>query len=392
MQDLKALSFDWQSAFDDIRSSSDSEVEGLIAQLIRSPKLSDVLHALSIEGSDQSTKIDSLARIRTMQAFQNWVQSYALPQIERTYQHIDCIGLDHIKSGEGHILVSNHHDILMDPLVVNLSLLNHGHQIAHCAIGDNLIQSNEAIALASLCRCFKVVRSLTSPRAMLQAMKVQSAYINYLRFNHSAHIWIAQKEGRSKDKIDKTNPALIKMLSLAKPKSLPLEDFIESQRIVPVSISYEWDPCDISKALQLENELNPDMSTKPAGQDMDDMQQGLFGRKGAIRVSFGEPLKNSVGRLLNRYEASNQIDEFIARNSAVFASNCAAHALLNQRHYDDEQWGKEYGRYCTQSEFDAAREELNRRTQACSDTIRTRVFEAYSQSLLAKQGEPLLNK
>ncbi len=270
----------------------------------------------------------------------------------------------------------------MDPLLINLSLLNAGFDSAHCAIGDNLLNSEASRLLAGLNNCFKVVRSLSSPKAMLRAMKLQSEYIRYLHFQQKKQIWIAQKEGRSKDNKDITNPALIKMLSLAKGSDIAPNDYLATLNIVPVSISYEWDPCDIDKATQLTQEANNRAYLKSANDDIQAIQKGLFGSKGKIHVSYGQVIKPLDTTVLNRYEVANRVDTFIHGNYRCFESNVAAYQLLEKDTIDLD---------LLKEKLDAqlltdARQTLQLRLEGLEPDIRQRALEAYAAPLLAKYG------
>lgn len=364
--------FDWQLEFNEIRSYFDQEAHPAILGLLEQGPFASFLDAYL----KQPAAIDSLTECRSISEFQNWMLKFIVPIVRKTFDGFTIEGLKGLSASQGHIFVSNHRDILMDPLLINLALLENGFNAADCAIGDNLLFSPQAATLAGLNRCFRVVRSLSSPKAMLTAMRIQSAYINYLRFQHNKQIWIAQKEGRSKNAIDITNPALIKMLSLAKPKDVDTELFFEQLAIVPVSISYEWDPCDISKAKQLLSESSAQGYVKSKEADLNDMRAGLLEPKGNIHLSFGEPIERKDGKTLNRYEIANQIDLFIAEQARIFPSNLAASQLLGIEH--EPVLG------ITSIEIEKAKRILDSRLAKEPEQVRIAVLKAYSQALLRK--------
>ena len=239
----------WLDDFDEIRGFFDEEVHPSVTRLCSDDSFVDLLtefFTLSHSSNQDSkhhgnlkqtlkstfTKLQNISSIAELQELTN---SIASPIIDMSVSHLSFSGLDKLSTDGHYLFISNHRDILMDPLLLNLLLLQHNHQTAHCAIGDNLLQNHIALEFALLNKCFKILRSLTSPRAILKAMKLQAAYIRHLSFNKSDNIWIAQKEGRSKDNLDKTNPALIKMLGLAKPKEMLFGEYIKELNIVPVS-------------------------------------------------------------------------------------------------------------------------------------------------------------
>ena len=364
--------------FDDIRSYFDQEVPealGLLAD--RTDIITDLFSHLPA-APDTTRILRSLEQIKSVDEFQAWLRQSLSPIIDTTISNFSFSGLEHLSQDSAHIFVSNHHDIIMDPLVINLALLESGFGTAHCAIGDNLLFSESATILARLNKCFRVIRSLTSPKAMLQAMRVQSFYIKHLHFEAKENIWIAQKEGRSKDNVDTTNPALIKMLSLAKPKDMSANDYLSTLNIVPVSISYEWDPCDLDKARQLELEQASSSYAKGNRDDLSAIQLGLLGYKGAIHVAFGEIIRTPDHNLLNRYEVANQIDRFIHENYRCYASNIAALGEI-----PDTQVEKIDLPRIDESERIEAGKKLSERLKTAEPEIRNRVLKAYAQPLLA---------
>lgn len=374
--------FPWNEEFDSIRSFHDSEVPHAIKQLKADPDFNILVDTLVKHETDADTSsslskariFETLGMVGSLDNFQAWLKTTLLPTTLSTFSTLGFSGLEKLDPSKGHIFVSNHHDIVMDPLVCNLGLISEGFTAAHCAIGDNLLFNQNTTLLAKLNRCFRVKRSLNSPRELLKALKLQSAYINYLRFEENQQVWIAQKEGRSKNNIDETNPALIKMLMLAKPKEEPPENFLERQSIVPVAISYEWDPCDIGKARQVLAETSGSGYQKSKHDDLEDIRQGLLGNKGRIHVAFGPPIRPRNKVPLNRYEVADQIDEFIAESSYAFASHFAAFELTHG----------EIPAFCsrTQTEIDKAKAQFRERLAGLDKQVQERVLAHYAQVVL----------
>lgn len=370
------------SVFDAIRSFNDTEVSSALAQLTQNSKL------LSVFGSNSSgTQIETsqLKTIKTITEFQAWMQTLVRPILSNTVTSLHVSGLEMLQPDQSHIFISNHRDIIMDPLLINVSLLDNGFQSAHCAIGDNLLNTEASRLLSGLNNCFKVVRSLTSPKAMLKAMKLQSEYIRHLHFQKNQQVWIAQKEGRAKDNKDLTNPALIKMLSLAKDREVAPNDYLSTLNIVPVSISYEWDPCDTEKAIQLSQKANSSNYQKHENDDIQAIQKGLFGNKGRISVAFGEVIKPYDTSVLNRYEVANRIDTFIHKHYRIFESNFAAYELLGA----DSITLSEIEETLNPKEIINARESLLRRTENLETDVRQRLLHAYAEPFLAKYKEQI---
>ena len=171
--------------------------------------------------------------------------------IDTTVSGLSVSGLDQLSPDQSYVFVSNHRDIAMDPALVNWVLHLNQHQTLRVAIGDNLLTKPYVSDLMRLNKSFIVNRSATAPREKLKAAKHLSSYIHHSITEDRQNIWIAQREGRAKDGLDRTNSAVIGMLGLSKAKPVPLADHIKTLNIVPVSISYEYDPCDEAKAKEL---------------------------------------------------------------------------------------------------------------------------------------------
>jgi hypothetical protein len=158
------------------------------------------------------------------------------------------------------------------------------------AIGDNLLTKDYVSDLMRLNKSFIVRRSAKGPRQMLAAYQELSGYISHSLLEERQSIWIAQREGRAKDGWDRTEPAIIKMLAIAKPREQGFGEFIASLRIVPVSISYEWDPCDAIKAHELCERATHGSYSKGEHEDVNSIALSITAPKGRVHVSFGEAL------------------------------------------------------------------------------------------------------
>ena len=157
-------------------------------------------------------------------------------------------GLENLAEDRGYLFISNHRDITMDPAFVNYILYHAGYETLQIAIGDNLLKNPFVTDLMRLNKSFIVKRSLKG-RELLKSLNLLSQYIHHC-INNEHNVWIAQREGRAKDGIDKTDPTLLKMLAMGN-RELSLGNSLKELRIVPVAISYEYDACDELKAEEL---------------------------------------------------------------------------------------------------------------------------------------------
>lgn len=364
----------WQESFREIQCYSDEQAKEVIERLISEPTFLSSLLSLFSKANDLIKHFSELSNINSIDAFQAWIEQRIFPLVQSTYSQFTVSGLDNLDKKQSYVFISNHRDIVMDPLLLNQALRQQGFSTANCAIGDNLLRHPSANDLALLNRCFKVFRSLKSPKAMLNAMKNQSAYIQYLHFNRQENIWIAQKEGRAKDNIDKTNPALIKMLGLCKAKTDPWDVYLEALQIVPVCFSYEWDPCDIDKAKELISQEGDISYQKQTMDDLIATQKGLKGLKGHIHLHFGDVIRGDGENLLDHKQVAEEIDKVIKKNYKIYPVNYAAYKKLKGTAFEPCP--------CDKQEVNTAVKTLEKRLEGCSDEIIRRVYSAYAQVLI----------
>ncbi|MBF9003178.1 MULTISPECIES: 1-acyl-sn-glycerol-3-phosphate acyltransferase [Vibrio] len=231
------------------------------------------------------------AKLTTVEAIQMEVKKYMDLSLAKTSKGVTYSGLDKLDKNCAYLFISNHRDIAMDPALVNYGLYIHGHRTVRIAIGDNLLRKPCATELMKLNKSFIVKRSAKGPREMMKALGTLSAYIKHsLETNNS--IWIAQREGRAKDGNDYTDPAILKMFHVeGRKQKVEFSDYIRLLKIVPVSISYENDPCDIAKARELYEKATKGEYEKSEFEDIESIIQGIIGNKGRIHVSFGDVIE-----------------------------------------------------------------------------------------------------
>ena len=176
-------------------------------------------------------------------------------------------------------------------------------------------------------------RSISKPRELLRALKKLSGYIWHSLHSDKENIWLAHREGRAKDGMDRTEPAIIKMLAIAKPKAVSLSDYINDLSIVPVSISYEFDPCDAIKAKEIRMLSEKQAYAKSEHEDLASIGLGIQGFNGHVNLVFGKPLVVTTN---NAEEIARQLDEQIVRNYQLQPTNVIAYLNL----YGEHAWAK----------------------------------------------------
>lgn len=318
--------------FVEIRPYHDDEVPAALARLMadeellaaiahfRFPSLSRWLGWL-LKPLIRSALQRRWAKVRTVRDVQMEVAHFMESMIASTTEGVTYSGLEQLDSQKGYLFISNHRDIAMDPAFVNWGLYKCGLETVRIAIGDNLLRKPCATELMRLNKSFIVKRSVKGPREMMKAFNELSAYIAHsLGDGHS--IWIAQKEGRAKDGDDKTDPAILKMFYMAgKQQKRGFAEYMQSLNIVPVAISYEFDPGDEAKARELVERAQSGSYEKGEFEDIDSIVAGIVGFKGRVHVSLGKPLSGDYD---SPEELALAIDQAIHSQYRLFPSNLLA--------------------------------------------------------------------
>lgn len=290
-----------QDLYADIRPYNDDEVAPAIARLIADDEfIQAILHYRFPHLSGPFGWLLSplvkfalkrrWAKLNTVLAVQKQVAGFMDRMIDNTTNKVTVSGIEQLTPGQAYLFISNHRDIAMDPALVNWCLHHHGFDTVRIAIGDNLLRKPCATELMKLNKSFIVKRGAKGPREMLKNFSQLSGYIKHsLEQQHS--IWIAQKEGRAKDGNDETDPAILKMFYMeGKKRGEDFAAYMAGLNIVPVCLSYEYDPCDIDKINELWQKQTQGAYQKGEFEDIDSIIKGIVGVKGRVHVAFGAPL------------------------------------------------------------------------------------------------------
>lgn len=287
--------------FEEIRPYCDEEVASAVSRLVKSPEL--VAAAAAFVAPSLNRWLGPLVRLRVRQQlarvlrdvtsvaeFQRMLARAFERAMRETSDGFSVSGAEHLDPTTHYLFVSNHRDIGLDSAFANFALHEAGYRTTRNAIGDNLLETGFAADVFRLNKGFVVKRSAKGAKAAYAAMLQTSKYIRYsLESNES--VWIAQREGRAKDGWDRTDPAIIKMFALAfRSDGEELGAIVERLGVLPVSISYELDPCDLLKAHELEIVARTGAYEKRNGEDLESVVTGIRGRKGRVHLNFGTPL------------------------------------------------------------------------------------------------------
>ena len=327
------MTFD--SIYSEIRPYRDHEFRDVMDRMLNSPMAELLISTVFPDIPVRSIK-NLLKEINTINEFQEKVIYKALlGLLSKTSSGLSHSGTENINSGSTYLFISNHRDIILDPSLLNTVIFEKGFETAEVAIGDNLLETAWVKDLARLNKSFIVKRNL-SVRELVISSKLLSNYISetILQRNHS--VWIAQREGRAKDGNDKTQPGLLNMIGMSAPGSL--KDHFMKMNIVPVSISYEHDPCDVDKLRSLYAKKFFGGYTKEKNEDNLAMRKGILGYKGKIHFHFGKPIGNEISSLpdsLHKSELIQQVGGFLDRqiigNYKTQKSNFIAYDILHDK-------------------------------------------------------------
>lgn len=322
--------------FHDIRPYNDDEVVGVLNNLVDTPDFINTIIDFRFAGWPKllraplafAVKIAlkrQVSGINNVHDFQMRVAGYMERMIKTTTSDVEYRGLEKLEKGVGYLFLSNHRDIAMDPAFVNYGLYLAELNTVRIAIGDNLLRRPFVSDLMRLNKSFIVKRSVNGIREMMAAFAQLSGYITHSLTKDQCNIWIAQKEGRAKDGVDQTDPALIKMLYMSQKKEkISFPEAMAKLKIVPVSISYEYDPCAFDKARELYEKSTTGNYEKTEFEDIDSIKNGIVGKKGKVVVTFGDILKDGID---TPEELVAAVDRQIITNYAIQGSNKAALAI-----------------------------------------------------------------
>ncbi|NNG60616.1 glycerol acyltransferase [Pseudomonas sp. PAMC 29040] len=356
--------------FDTIRPYDDAEVPAVLARLLgdkafldilthfRFPRLAGAFGWL-LKPLIAHRLRKEFASVTSVATLQDKVEVYVDRTIENATDGVTYTGVEQLKAGNAYLFLANHRDIVMDPAFVNYAVYHAGLPTPRIAIGDNLLQKPFVSDLMRLNKSFIVHRSITGRREKLAAYQLLSAYINHSIRNDCQSIWIAQAEGRAKDGDDRTDSAILKMFHMSR-KNEPFAEVIQSLNLTPVSISYEYDPCDQAKARELYIRATTGTYSKAAGEDDTSIANGITGYKGRVHVNFSTPVSEPFedSKLL-----ASEMDRHILSGYRLFPAHYLAYAQWSDA--DPQLQVPLAAQVFPAEELAKAQQEWQRRLDAC---------------------------
>ena len=371
------------SKFDVIRPFHDDEVNAAVQLIANDPMMNTVMQ-FTFPEKTTAERAEIFSKIHGTQDFQGNIAYFALTKIlKQSSDGLSHSGFDKLDKNTPYLYISNHRDIFLDTSLLNYILYEKGLILTASAIGDNLVKMPFLNTLAKINRNFLVLRGL-SPREMLQSSKLLSEYIQELLTKENRSVWIAQREGRTKDGNDTTNPGILKMLAMAAEKE-NLVDYFKRMRIVPVSISYEYDPTDALKLPELLAKMNNEAYIKHEKEDFNSIINGLLGQKKGIHFHAGDVLDSELDSIAGIDNANllvkalaQLIDKQIIANYKLWPSKYIAYDLL----YNTDKYAAHY----SQSEKAAFIERMATRVDAQIPQSKQCFLEMYANPVVNQLG------
>ena len=331
--------------FDEIRPYHDEELPQVYEELLADEMFRQVIAAV-MPGVPFEAIAATMRGCKTKFAFQ---KTFCYPLIKKIIaEHTQGVTMDRSALADkdgAYTYVSNHRDIILDSGFLSVLLADEGKDTVEIAIGDNLLIYPWIKKLVRINKSFIVQRAL-SMRQMLESSARMSRYMHYTIGEKHQSIWIAQREGRAKDSNDRTQESVLKMMAMGGEGDLI--DRLLQMHIVPLSISYEWDPCCYLKAQEFQQKRDNPEFKKSQADDLRNMQEGLFGFKGHVHFCtapcIDEELR-AIDRSLSKQEIFSRvaalIDRGIHANYRLYPCNYVAADLLSgtnefASHYDEE--------------------------------------------------------
>ncbi|MCC8132243.1 MAG: 1-acyl-sn-glycerol-3-phosphate acyltransferase [Tannerellaceae bacterium] len=370
--------------FDDIRPLRNDEVKEAIEKLIATEDFERAFRYIKLDLNWKEFS-EVMRSCQTKEEFKGKLAYEAVMTVAKnTTFSLTISGRSRLpKNHEPCTFISNHRDIVLDASFLNVMLFDVGYGLVQVAIGDNLLIRPWIETLVRLNNSFIVKRSV-SVRQKLEESKKLSSYIHHTIQDTKESVWIAQREGRAKDSNDKTQSSILKMLNMGGTKDV-LSNLMELN-IVPVAISYEYDPCDFLKAQEFQQKRdNPDF-VKSKRDDLLNMETGILNDKGRVHFTITSPINEQLPQLdpeMDKNElyctVAGIIDREIYKHYRFYPCNYIAYDLLTGTNRFSTNYGlkdKKFFETYLQGQIDKI--VLPHKDEAF---LRTKILEMYSNPL-----------
>ena len=373
------------SEFESISPYTDEEAAEALSKLAEYPLLSKISQQFFPEESPEFLK-NVLKSIKTIDEFQVLVMQKVVRWVlDNTAKNFSYDGVSNIDPDKKFLALSNHRDIILDPAITQLVLYANGIPMTEIAVGDNLITNKTIEYLIRSNRMIKVVRGI-SARELYLSSQLLSKYIRLNITNQRSSIWLAQRQGRTKNGYDVTEQGLLKMLDMS--GSSDFQKNFEELNIIPMSISYEYEPCDILKARELVISRKTKY-VKAEGEDLNSILVGIMSQKGNIHLNIGKPLTSEeIAEAAkcdknDRYQLiRHAVDIRVIEGYRLWKNNYVAYDILNHSFKYSDMYNitdvESFVLYM-EHQLDTVEKEINR------EDLRRIFLEIYANPVVTKE-------
>ena len=373
------------SEFESISPYTDEEAAEALSKLAEYPLLSQISQQFFPSESPEFLK-NVLKNIKTIDEFQILVMQKVVRWVlDNTAKNFSYDGISNIDPNKKFLALSNHRDIILDPAITQLVLYANGIPMTEIAVGDNLITNKTIEYLIRSNRMIKVVRGI-SARELYLSSQLLSKYIRLNITNQRSSIWLAQRQGRTKNGYDITEQGLLKMLDMS--GSSDFQKNFEELNIIPMSISYEYEPCDILKARELVISRKTKY-VKAEGEDLNSILVGIMSQKGNIHLNIGKPLTSEeIAEAAkcdknDRYQLiRHAVDLRVIDGYRVWKNNYVAYDILNHSFKYSDMYNitdvESFVLYM-EHQLDTVEKEINR------EDLRRIFLEIYANPVVTKE-------
>lgn len=336
--------------YDKIRPFYDHEVNDAIKRILKEQKFQLFLSKYLLGKENIESEIEQFSKINSVDEFQVGISAgFFKKVISTTITELKLEGFENIQKDKSYLFISNHRDIVLDSAMLQVALFDKGHKTTRTAIGNNLVFNDILMDISKLNKMFLVLRD-GSVRELVKNSAILSSYIQH-SIGEGESVWIAQRNGRTKDGNDATQQGLLKMLSMSGKENI--SEKMYNLNIVPVSVSYEYESCGILKTKELSSLKINGKYEKESGEDFMSIKTGVFQNKGNVKLHIGKPI-NSLSEQWQNFEGNENeflqnlasvIDKQILSNYHLFANNYIAADMLHNsskyaKNYNQEEKDK----------------------------------------------------
>ena len=325
-----------EDLYSDIRPYNDDEIPAALERIVNDPFFIPAVN-FAFPDADMERIREVVRTCKTVDQMQERVMISIIKRIiDATIDNFTPSGVERVEKGKGYLYISNHRDITLDSFLLQYTLFTHGLPTTATTLGDNLLRSQFIIDICRINRAVRVIRKTDeiSPREFLQNSMHLAEYIRWY-ISQGKSMWISQRNGRTKDGIDATDQGVLKMVGLSGPNDF-VENFSELN-IAPIAISYQYEPCDIKKAIETTVSLMGGTYQKGNNEDVNSILYGIRMPKGDVNITICEPITREEleqCRTMTKAEAYKHlkelVDQRIYKHYKLHDTNYIAHDILHR--------------------------------------------------------------